>query len=117
MSWVTYGANPVLRDFETIDNFLPRDVPIRGIQHENRSISAGAARVGEVIILKRDYDNLIERNAIGAFLNGQQIGFLPREMAQVLAPEMDVGVALRGVVVDVERGVIPRITIRLETNP
>lgn len=110
----TYAANPTLHRFEDLNSFLPTNVPVRGVRYENRATVAMTAQIGQTLLLKRDYDNLVDRNAIGVFVGGEQIGFVPREVAQILAPEMDVGTRLLATVTGVERVPSPQVIVRLE---
>ena len=47
-------------------------------------------------------------------LGGRRIGYIPRELAQVLAPEMDTGTRLVATVTKVIDGRIPSIYILVE---
>jgi hypothetical protein len=64
---------------------------------------------GDFVSLVRDYDNPVDRNAIAVYWSGQQLGFVPREIAQLLAPELDTGTELAGSVAAVRSGRPPRI--------
>lgn len=81
--------------------YLGRDAPelaARGIRIVG---VAGAARhhadaldapaLGEALILRRDPANPHDPNAIEVLAGGQQIGWVPRELAVELAPEIDGG--------------------------
>jgi hypothetical protein len=81
--------------------YLGRDAPelaARGIRIVG---VAGAARhhadaldapaLGEALILRRDPANPHDPNAIEVLAGGQQIGWVPRELAAELAPEIDGG--------------------------
>jgi hypothetical protein len=81
--------------------YLGRDAPelaARGIRIVG---VAGAARhhadaldapaLGEALILRRDPANPHDPNAIEVLAGGQQIGWVPRELAAELAPAIDGG--------------------------
>jgi hypothetical protein len=63
--------------------------------------------------LKRDYDNPIDRNAIEVNLQVGQLGYVPSEIAQILATEMDTGVRLSATVVKVENRRPPKVSVRV----
>jgi hypothetical protein len=72
----------------TAANFM-----VAGVRHDGRGdIIARYANVGDPIRLVRDRDNRYSRYAIAVLLeNGKQIGFVPEEDAQELAPHLDQG--------------------------
>jgi hypothetical protein len=110
----TVSGNPLIRHFTGLDSFLPQEVEVRGITYEDsRRAVALTAQAGQPVDLRRDYDNLADRNAIAVDLLGQQMGYVPRDVAQVLAPEMDTGVVIRGVVLSTERRPVPRVLVRI----
>jgi replicative superfamily II helicase len=107
------GVNTQLITYETIDAFLPIEISVQGVQYANRSVAAVAARRGDLLDVYRDYDNAADRNAVVVSLRGREIGYVPREVAQVLAPEMDVGREVVSVVTAVQPGPVPEIRARL----
>jgi helicase len=107
------SMNPLLRGFTTISDFLPRETMIRGISYGNRKIAALSAQVGQPINLIRDYENYLDRNAISAILSGKEVGYLPREIAQVLAPEIDVGTIMNAKITEIKKNGIPEIKIQI----
>lgn len=66
---------------------------VAGVRHEGRGeLIARYANAGDPVRLVRDRDNRYSRAAIGVQLeNGRQIGFVPEEDAQDLAPLLDDG--------------------------
>ncbi len=66
---------------------------VAGVRHEGRSdIIAQYANVGDPVRLVRDRGNRYSRFAVAVVLeNGKQIGFVPEEDAQYLAPLLDQG--------------------------
>ncbi|MBI4641811.1 MAG: HIRAN domain-containing protein [Candidatus Tectomicrobia bacterium] len=101
--------NPLLRQFTSLDTFLPREVEVRGISYENRFIVALRAQPGQRVELVRDYDNLVDRNAIAVYLSNKEMGYIPREVAQILAPEMDTGTNLDATIT----ARLPKISVRI----
>jgi hypothetical protein len=72
----------------TAANFM-----VAGVRHDGRGeIIARYAKAGDPVRLVRDRDNRYSRHAIAVLLeNGKQIGFVPEEDAQELAPHLDQG--------------------------
>ena len=65
---------------------------VAGVSFEGRQRYVRHMRVGERIILQRDRYNAYDRNAVKVInSNGEQIGFLSREVASNVAPRMDMG--------------------------
>lgn len=103
-------ANPLLQqDTDPLAN----SVEVIGIWYGERRNTARLARQGTSVKLTRDYDNLVDRNAVLVELEGRQLGYLPRSMSQYLAPEMDSGERFVGTVETVSDAVIPKVEIRL----
>jgi hypothetical protein len=61
----------------------------------------------------RDYDNPVDHNAIGVYLSNNQLGYVPSEIAHILAPEMDTGTQLRGMITNVVSGHTPKVFIEV----
>lgn len=108
------SINPLLREFCDARDILPREVEVRGINYEDRAKVALSARVGMPVTLVRDYDNVVDRNAVRVQLGSAVMGYLPRELAQLLAADMDAGLRLAGRIAAVEKGPVPRIRLRVE---
>lgn len=109
--------NPLLADYSGLEPALSPPVEVRGIRYEHSRIRLAArARPGVEIKLVRDYDNPVDRNAVLVILHGETLGFLPADIAQVVAPEIDVGLELRGIITAVERGRVPAVRIQLSTR-
>ena len=84
--------------------FLSRDAPelaARGLRvcgvagagrHHAAALAADAAAPGRPLALRRDPGNEHDANAIAVDLpGGEQVGWVPREVAAELAPELDAG--------------------------
>lgn len=107
------GSNPLLREFSSAEEILPHETYVRGISYENRVVAASSARVGQTVDLARDYDNPVDHNAIRVQLKGQTLGYLDRQLAQLIAVDMDCGLFLRGEIVEVEMARVPQIKIKI----
>lgn len=105
------GENPLLEEYKGIQETLPIETEVRGIAYEGRATIASRAKNEQVVELERDYDNSVDRNAISVMLSGRRIGYIPRELAQVLAPEIDTGTQFVAKITKVVEGRIPSIYI------
>jgi hypothetical protein len=114
----TASSNPLLKDLADIDDFLPIEVEVKGIKYNNRYITASFAKPAQTVFLFRDYDNTVDRNAIGIKLFNKEIGYVPRDVSQILAPEMDTGIALYATITAVNNDrEIPKIWISIRLSP
>jgi len=84
--------------------YLARDAPeleragllVAGVagarDHHGEALQSPAAAPGEPLTLRRDRANPHDANAIAVdAAGGAQLGFVPRELAERLAPELDAG--------------------------
>jgi hypothetical protein len=101
-SVLTSSINSLLRRHSDA-SLLPREVEVQGIRYENREQIAVRCNVGDRVEISRDYDNLLDRNALSIFWRGQQIGYMPRDVAEVLAVEIDTGTIVGGEITSVEK--------------
>jgi len=62
-----------------------------GRHHAEAIASSDAAAPGSALELRRDPDNAHDPNAIAVYGGGEQVGWVPRELAAELAPELDDG--------------------------
>jgi HIRAN domain len=93
------GYTPVAED----GRYLGRDAPelaARGLRvasvagaaaHHAQALAGEAAAPGRPLELRRDPANEHDPNAIMVLAGGELIGFVPRELAAELAPELDRG--------------------------
>jgi hypothetical protein len=93
------GYTPVADD----GRYLGRDAPeltARGLRvasvagagrHHAEALASDAAAPGRPLELRRDAANEHDPNAIMVLAGGELIGFVPREPAAELAPELDAG--------------------------
>jgi hypothetical protein len=106
-------SNHLLVESADIDDHLPLIVRVRGVKFDNRRVVAARVSEGNRLRLQRDYANVIDRNAVSVLFRGEEIGFLPRDTAQLLAVELDAGVQLRATAAGVAARAIPRIVVRI----
>jgi hypothetical protein len=83
--------------------FLARDAPEllgRGLRvtsvagagrHHAEALESEAAAPGSPLELRRDPGNEHDPNAVAVHAGGAQVGWVPREVAAELAPELDAG--------------------------
>lgn len=110
------GSNPLLKQYSSITRILPLEMEVKGIYFlKERSLVAMAAREGQDARLVREYGNRYDRNAIQVQLNGQMIGYIERQLAQLVAPEIDCGLQLVGKISRIVSADVPRIWITLST--
>jgi len=107
------AINPLLRPIEPLRKMLPLQARVAGIYYENRHFAARRVRTGDALDLRRDYDNPVDPNAIAVYHRVGQLGFLPKDLAQRLAPELDAGEAITARVVSVTQAEVPEITLEL----
>ena len=63
--------------------------------------------------LVREYDNPVDRNAIGVYLSGRQLEYLERPLAQLAALDVDSGVRLIATISKIEHGEVPEVWISI----
>ncbi len=102
------GGQVWLVGYQLVDadsgRYLARDAPeltARGLRtaavagagrHHVDALQSDDAAPGAPLDLRRDPDNEHDRNAIAVHARGgEQLGFVPREVAEQLAPELDAG--------------------------
>lgn len=96
--------------------YLARDAPElseRGLhvtavagagRHHAEALASDDAAPGRPLELRRDPGNPHDQNAIALHTaNGEQVGWVPRELAEELAPELDAGRAWSAVVLREQR--------------
>jgi hypothetical protein len=106
----------LVQDLQPLESRLPMRVRVAGVRYENRPQVALISRPGMPVTLARDYDNTIDRNAIQVLVSGEQLGFLPRPIAQYLAPEMDTGVELDARITTVSRSNGPAAEVEISLS-
>jgi hypothetical protein len=113
------GGQVWLAGYQLVDRdtgaFLPRDAPqlaqrglhVAGVagagRHHAAALASEAAAPGRPLELRRDPGNPHDPNAIAVHAGGDQLGFVPRELAAEIAPELDAGRAWAAVVLREQR--------------
>ena len=102
------GGQVWLAGYSPVDprsgSFLARDAPelterglrVTGVagarRHHRDALQSGSAAPGCTLVLRRDPANPHDPNAIAVHLKGgEQVGWVPREVAEELAPQLDAG--------------------------
>ena len=105
------GFQPVAPD----GRFLGREAPelaaaglrIAGVagagRHHSEALASEAAEPGRPLELRRDPGNEHDPNAIAVHARGEQVGWVPRELAAELAPQLDEGRAWSAIVLREQR--------------
>ncbi|MDQ3586961.1 MAG: HIRAN domain-containing protein [Actinomycetota bacterium] len=119
--WYPYDGGIVwLTGYSIVDpesgSFLARDAPelverglrVAGVagagRHHGEALQSDGAAPGRELGLRRDPDNPHDENAIAVDEGGgEQVGWVPREVAAELAPELDAGKAWSAVVLREQR--------------
>lgn len=95
-SFMTRANGPKVGNiFDTNFDFatVPETVSLAGVSFEDRQLIIPNLKVGTTIILKRDPYNKHDRYAIKVFdNNGNHIGWIPKEIAAIIGPEIDAGI-------------------------
>lgn len=108
------APNDLLRPpLRPLRDILPRQTQVAGVLYDNRRIAARGVKAGDALDLQRDYGNPVDPNAISVHHEASQIGYLPRAFAQLLAPEVDAGQAIRAEAVSATPDEVPVVTIDL----
>jgi len=77
--------------YATIGDATGFNTKVVGVSFEGRQDIAGGVRPGQAVELRRDPENPHDPNAIGVWLGALQLGFLKREIALRIAPNIDAG--------------------------
>ena len=95
-------------------SFLARDAPqlaerglhvagIAGARHREEALAAATLAPGDRLELRREPDNPHDANAIAVHGGGRHLGFVPRELAEEIAPALDAGASWSAVVLREQR--------------
>jgi hypothetical protein len=105
------GFQPVADD----GRYLGREAPelaaaglrIAGVagaaRHHGDALAADAAQPGRPLELRRDPANPHDANAIKVLAGGEQVGWVPRAVAEEIAPALDAGEPFSAVVLREQR--------------
>src|SRR3954447_2855771 len=108
-----------LAGYQVVDpesgRYLARDDPelaARGLRvvgvagagaHHAGALASDAVAPGRPLKLRRDPQNPHDPNAIAVHAGGEQVGWVPRELASELAPRLDAGELLSAIVLREQR--------------
>ncbi len=106
-------VNPLLKPIRPLHVILPIQRDVVGVSYENRRIAAQRVKPGDRLELQRDYESPVDPNAVAVVHEFGQIGFLPRDLAQRLAPEIDAGNRFLAEALNTTEGVVPVVSARL----
>ena len=108
--------NPLLRGGRSLEDVAGEPVRIVGIGRLQWYATRLAA--GDGVEIRRDYDDLADRNAMEALAGGRRVGYLERDVAQYLAPLVDAGMSVSARVASVEGGGggAPRVAVALSVS-
>jgi len=107
------AINPLLRPIKPLRQMLPLQTQVAGISYENRRFAARRVRTGDSLDLRRDLDNPVDSNTIAVYHRAGHLGFLPKDLTQRLAPELDSGEEIIARAVGVKHADVPEITLEL----
>lgn len=105
--------NPRLRYQGPLSDQLPVTLSIRAARTVVGETAVRTLRLGDALVLARDYDSVIDRNAITLGAAAGIVGYLPRSLAQLIAPEIDTGRRFTAMVAAVDDN-RSRFTARVE---
>ena len=106
--------NPLLNPIKPLQELFPIETQVVGIHFENRRYKACRIRLGEGLELRRDYDNPVDPNAVAVYSKAGHIGFIQRNLAQRIAPDIDAGNIVRAKTVGVTKEDVPVVTAELD---
>ena len=99
------GGQVWIAGFTPVDDdgrYLARDAPelaarglhvagVAGARFQAEALDTDAAAPGQPLELRRDPDNEHDPHAIAVLAGGEQVGWVPRELAAEIAPQLDRG--------------------------
>ena len=85
------GAYLARDPYATIGEASGFNTKVVGVSFEGRQDIAGGLHAGAPLALRRDPGNPFDANAIGVWYGALQLGFLKREIAARIAPNLDAG--------------------------
>jgi hypothetical protein len=88
--------------YENIDlEQIPQFTKLAGVSFNGRQNSIKFLQPEMKLDLIRDYKNEYDKNAIAAYIENNPIGWIPKYLAEKLAPEMDAGISWHAVIKDI----------------
>ena len=109
-------VNPFLRPIKPLQEILPVDSEVVGTSYDNRRVAAMRVGKGDVLDLRRDYENPVDANAIAVYHRSGQIGFMSRDLAQWLAPQIDAGQQFHAKALSTMVSRVPSVTVRVSAT-
>ncbi|HWM12762.1 MAG TPA: HIRAN domain-containing protein [Solirubrobacteraceae bacterium] len=111
------GGQVWLAGYTPVDDsgaYLGRDAPelaarglrvttVAGARFQAGALDGEAAAPGRPLALRRDAGNEHDANAVMVLAGGEQVGWVPRELAAELAPQLDAGATWSAVVLREQR--------------
>ncbi|MFW6007917.1 MAG: HIRAN domain-containing protein [archaeon] len=87
---------------------IPEKINLAGVTFENRQTIISKLKKGSKVKLVRDYCNKYDKNAIKVITNYNnkniQIGWIPKQFAEILAPEIDANINWNGKISEILGG-------------
>lgn len=82
-----------IEEFENYDfDEIPNVIKLSGVSWGERQKTIAQLKPKTPLKMVRDYNNIYDKNAIFvSLINGTQIGWIPKDQAKVIAPQMDAG--------------------------
>jgi hypothetical protein len=88
--------------YENIDlEKIPQFAKLAGVSFNGRQSSIKFLQSDMKLDLIRDYKNQYDKNAIGAYIESRLIGWIPKYLAEKLAPEIDAGISWHAVIKEI----------------
>ena len=82
-----------------------------GLEYRGRSSRLAAVGPGDSVTLTRDHQNPYDTNAIVVIHESGELGYLPRFVARLIAPQMDAGHTFLAFINEIERGTRSRVEV------
>lgn len=102
-----------ITSFETSEEIdLPYETFIAGVKYADVS-AASRIRIGDTLRLVREYENKVDRNAIRLEYDGKHVGYVGKQLSKAIAFEIDAGLEVNSIVIEVYKEKIPAIKIRI----
>lgn len=105
-------ANPIVREGRSLDEVIGDGVDVVCTGRGAGMVAAACAAEGDDLAIERDY-GAYDRNAIAVRAGGSKIGYVERDVAQYLAPEIDCGAQIGASVDRITRGPDGAVSIKM----
>jgi len=107
------GINSIIKEHVSIIEVLDQEVDLRDVSRPDHKTFALRAEKGMIVTIERDYDNVVDRNAIAVKLDGHIIGYFPWQLAQLAAVDLDCGLNLSGKISSIQKEPFIKILVKL----